>query len=251
MALIIVTGRCVRPRTHCLAMNLPKPLPFLAAALLYCATPMATAPVHASSAILRCQSPDGSSVYTDKACSTLGASAAPLDGDLLNRIARDQAHEQALLGDAYANATTAWNLDSGSQWQARAQRKRNPANGCARTPTQLAMDLGASIASGDVNRIAESYHWAGKSARTGERIMDRLQYLTGKQVLDSQYFNARIGWSDTADATGGAGTWTADASSTGRGGNAGMLQVVLAKDGSRSAVDFDVHRYAGCYFVSY
>ena len=35
------------------------------------------------------------------------------------------------------------------------------------------------------------------------------------------------------------------------GGDAGMLQLVLGGDDARSAIDFDVHRYAGCYFVTF
>jgi len=30
-----------------------------------------------------------------------------------------------------------------------------------------------------------------------------------------------------------------------------VLQLVIGEDGARSVVDFDVHRYAGCYFVSF
>jgi hypothetical protein len=30
-----------------------------------------------------------------------------------------------------------------------------------------------------------------------------------------------------------------------------MLQLVLGGDGRASVIDFDVHRYAGCYFVSF
>lgn len=70
--------------------------------------------------------------------------------------------------------------------------------------------------------------------------MDRLQHLTDKRVIDSHYFDAQIGFAD-------AGTGDSDM----RGGDAGMLQVMLADEGSRSAIDFDVHRYAGCYFVRF
>jgi hypothetical protein len=30
-----------------------------------------------------------------------------------------------------------------------------------------------------------------------------------------------------------------------------MLQLVLGDDGNRSVVDFDVRKYAGCYFVTF
>jgi hypothetical protein len=207
------------------------PLATLAATLLLLAVP-AAAPLHAASAILRCQSPDGTLVYTDKACGAFGAKAAPMPGALLSRIYQDEAR-----------------FDSDSDADAPAVlppvERRSASRGCARTPTQLAMDLRGSLALGDVNRVAESYHWVGMSSRQGERTLDRLQRLIGKPVLDSHYFDAQIG----ASVDGSALLASND---TSIGGDAGMLQLVLGGgDTARSAIDFDVHRYAGCYFVTF
>src|SRR4249919_1811359 len=148
----------------------------LAATLLLVAAPMAV-PVQATSAILRCQSRDGTLVYTDKACSAFGAKAAPLSGNLLTRISRDESH----FADDEADAAGPL-LDVA---------RRDPSAGCARTTTQLAMDLRASLAMGDVNRVAESYHWVGMSTREGEHTIDRLQALTGKPVVDSHYLDRK------------------------------------------------------------
>jgi len=200
----------------------------LAATLLLVAAPMPV-PVQATSAILRCQSPDGTLVYTDKACSAFGAKAAPMSGNLLTRIYRDESH--------FVDADAA-----GASLPAVA--RRDPSAGCARTPTQLAMDLRASLAMGDVNRVAESYHWVGMSSREGTHTIDRLQALTGKPVIDSHYFDAQIQMA----SLDGAGI---DPGASAMGGGAGMLQLVLEDDGSPSAIDFDVHRYAGCYFVTF
>jgi hypothetical protein len=207
------------------------PLATLAATLLLSVVP-AAAPLHAASAILRCQSPDGTLVYTDKACGAFGAKAAPMPGALLSRIYQDEAR-----------------FDSDSDADAPAVlppvERRSASRGCARTPTQLAMDLRGSLALGDVNRVAESYHWVGMSSRQGERTLDRLQRLIGKPVLDSHYFDAQIG----ASVDGSALLASND---TSIGGDAGMLQLVLGGgDTARSAIDFDVHRYAGCYFVTF
>lgn len=197
----------------------------LAATLLLVAAPL-PGPVQATSAILRCQSPDGTLVYTDKACSAFGAKAAPMSGTLLTRIYRDESHfVDADVGNSSPPAVA----------------RRDPSAGCARTPAQLAMDLRASMAMGDVNRVAESYHWVGMSSREGERTIDRLQQLTGKPVLDSHYFDAQLSLASLDGVNAASGV----------GGDAGMLQLVLGDDGSRSAVDFDVHRYAGCYFVTF
>jgi len=97
---------------------------------------------------------------------------------------------------------------------------------------------------GDVNRFAESYHWVGMSSREGTHTIDRLQALTGKPVIDSHYFDAQIQMA----SLDGAGI---DPGASAMGSGAGMLQLVLEDDGSPSAIDFDVHRYAGCYFVTF
>lgn len=204
----------------------------LAAALVPCVAPAPT-PVQASSAILRCQSPDGSLVYTDKACSAFGAKAAPMPGELLSRIYRDEVRH----GDG---------LDTSIAPQPAAVGRRDPTLGCAHTPTQLAMDLRGALAMGDVNRVAESYHWVGMSSREGARTLDRLQGLTGRPVLDSHYFDAQIGPALAADAT-----TLASNSDDNMGGDAGMLQLLLGGKDAPTAIDFDVHRYAGCYFVSF
>jgi hypothetical protein len=204
----------------------------LAATLLLAGMP-APAPLRAASAILRCESADGTLVYTDKACGAFGAKAAPIPGELLGRIYRDEAR---FGGDADSSMPDAPASSTG---------RRAASGGCARTPTQLAMDLRGSLALGDVNRVAESYHWVGMSSRQGERTLDRLQALVGKPVLDSHFFDARIGAGSDAGGVELASNDGAD------GGDAGMLQLVLGGDDARSAIDFDVHRYAGCYFVTF
>lgn len=189
--------------------------------------------LHAASAILRCQSSDGTLVYTDKACGAFGAKAAPIPGELLGRIYRDEARFGTDIDASLAAEPAA------------STGRRSASDGCARTPTQLAMDLRGSLALGDVNRVAESYHWVGMSSRQGERTLDRLQGLTGRPVLDSHYFDARIDAASDADGS------VVASSGESTGGDAGMLQLVLGGDNTRSAIDFDVHRYAGCYFVTF
>lgn len=205
----------------------------LAAALVatLAAAPMPM-PAAASDALLRCRAPDGTIGYTDKSCAVLGAESVPMAGELMTRIAREQARGP----DGIAGTGSG---SSASRPASGAPGRRSPASGCARTPVQLAMDLHGAFALGDVNRVAESYHFAGMSNDTGERTLDRLRRLVGRQVIDSQYFDASI--TDGSTLLAGAG-----------GGSAGMLQLVLGNgDGGVSAVDFDVHRYAGCYFVSF
>jgi hypothetical protein len=215
----------------------------------------AAAPVEATSAIQRCESPDGTLVYTDKSCAAFSAKAVPMSGELLTRIAHEDAREDSLAsssnGDAgsmeagqYADA--AMPLDEATDTRIPVSRRR-PGSGCARTPTQLAMDLRGALGLGDVNRVAESYDWVGMSNKQGQRTMDRLQQLIGRPVIDSHYFDAQITSSPFADA---GAVITADASDD-RPGGAGMLQLTLGSGMQATIIDFDVRHYAGCYFIRY
>lgn len=212
--------------------NMPL-LATLATVVLFAAVPM-SAPVQATTAIQRCVTSDGTAVYTDKACTALGATHVPIPGALLTRIAHEEARFNDTDEDGGAPAT-----------MPAAPGRRAVAGGCARTPTQLAMDLRGALALGDVNRVAESYDWLGMSTREGERTLDRLQHLIGKPVVDSHYFDAQIA---SAEGIDGA---TLLASNGGIGGDAGVLQLILGADASRSAIDFDVHKVRGCYFVRF
>ena len=109
------------------------------------------------------------------------------------------------------------------------------------------MDLHASLAMGDVNRVAESYDWAGMSNEAGQRTMDRLQALIGRPVLDSRYLDASFGLVGSGSMLASADTSAPVAAGS------GMLQILLGDgDGSHAtSIDFDVHRYEGCYFVAF
>ena len=210
----------------------------LAVAMLGAALPV-SAPVHASSNLQRCVAPDGADVYTDKACALVGASASPLPAELLARIARDEAMEQRL--DPLTGSVDASQPLDGTMPVGR----RSPESGCAKTTSQLASDLRGAFTLGDVNRVAESYHWAGMSSKAGRRVMDRLQSLSTKRVLDARSFGG--GFATLADGA----TLLASADGNRVAGTNGMLQLVLGDDQAPTVVDFDVHRYAGCYFVSF
>lgn len=187
-------------------------------------------PVEAGTGIQRCQAADGTTVYTDLACSSLSARNAPISGELMTRIAREEAEYGAgpTLDDS--QASNAIPTSSG---------RRSPADGCARTPTQLAMDLQASFALGDVNRLAESWNWVGRSSESAKPLMQRLERMSRENLRNVQYFDAHIG----------SGLQVADASFGGPQG-AGIMQVTVGKS-SPQVMDLQVQRYAGCYFVSF
>lgn len=212
----------------------------LAVAVAAVALP-ASAPVHASSniQIQRCIAVDGAEVYTDQACSRLGADALPLPSELMARITEDRAAERRR-DPLRGTVDAARPLDIGMMPVGR----RSPESGCARSATQLAADLRGALALGDVNRVAESYHWAGMSVQAGRPVMDRLQDLSTKEVLEGRYYGGRRGFSGDAASTASADDGP-DAGST------GFLELVVGGGEAQSVIDFEVYRYRGCYFVSF
>lgn len=219
---------------------------------LACATSPAPAPLHAGTGVERCAADDGSTLYTDKACRAMGAKAIPVSATLARRILQEQALERR----AIVNGAVALDgMDAGEDASAYADAaaplalaapmsRRSVAAGCARSPTQLQMDLRGAFALGDVNRIAESYHWVGVSPRNAARIMDRLATLARRQVDDARYFDAWIG--DGAAMFADAGSTLETAAS---GGSGGVMQVSFAGDGG--ITEFEVERYKGCWFVRF
>jgi len=198
---------------------------------LLAATLLSLMPVaHAAAGIQRCVDADGTPIYTDKPCAVFNAQRTPISGELLARIARERA----------ANGLDRGDFD-GTPRATPAIARRSAASGCARTPTQLTMDLQGAWALGDVNRIAESYHWVGLRHGSGQQILGRLERMATQPLLEAEYFDASIGHGalQFADASAGGG------------GAAGILQVTLGDGDTQSFQDFDVERYRGCYFIRF
>ena len=210
----------------------------IASALLLSLAAMPIAPAVNASAngIQRCQAPDGTTVYTDKPCGMFGAQVTPMSGELLTRLAREEAANPATV-DLYQDAQGV--ATSGLAPVGR----RSASSGCARSATQLSMDLQGALALADVNRVAESYHWTGLSNTQGREIMERLDRMTRQPLVHAEYFNAQIG--------GGLGGFADASAPANMSANAGIMQLSFGQGASRSVIDFDVHRYQGCYFVRF
>lgn len=204
------------------------PLAALVTTTLFAAALPFSQPASARTGIQRCQSEDGNAIYTDRACGSLGARALPMPGELLTRIARDEAANPLPGGDAFGDDAPA----------STAVARRSLLAGCARTTMQLSADLQGSLALHDVNRLAESYHWVGQSQHQAQRLMLRLERLSAQPLLDAHFFDAQIG---------PGGTQLAEAGSGSRG--TGVMQLTFGPDSSPQVIDFDVLRYAGCYFI--
>lgn len=197
----------------------------IAATLLLAALPAVPQRAEANTGVLRCQMPDGTSVYTNTACSDLGAKASPLAADVLNRIAREQRYEARLSGASSAEGPAAI-----APGMPTAGARRAVTGGCAGSPEQLALDLQASLALGDVNRVAESFDWAGMRNNQAQPIMDQLDRMAGREALvNAEFFQAQLGSRN----------------------NAGLMQVTFKSDRTTRIKDYEVSANSGCYFLRY
>ena len=179
-----------------------------------------------SEGLQRCQGPDGTTIYTDRACGKAGK-PTPLSGELLTRMRMDR---------AVATTGTSMGMyrDASEPMRVAVPARRSLQGGCARSPKQLEADLMGAFALGDVNRIAESYYWTGMQQRQAMGVMARLDQLSEKPLAEAKFLAAWIGSGDTA--------------SDGIPGDAGLMQLVFAGDGMQ-VVDAQVQRYSGCYFI--
>ena len=198
--------------------------------------------VSASSGIQRCVASDGTAIYTDRACPAFGAKALPLPGELLGRIAAEEARH----ADSSAPATLGAAADvigaDAMVYPAPAGR-RSPQSGCARSKQQLLTDLRGSFALHDVNRLAESYHWVGKSNRQAQQQMLQLERMVELSLQQARLFDAAISMAgmDAGDP------YARDEAQPAR--PTGNLQLTLAKGARLQVIDLNVTRYAGCYFA--
>ena len=185
--------------------------------------------------IQKCTASDGSTVYTDKPCVQLGAATAAVSGDLELRLASEQSREAAASDDAMLPADASLPAAQGTPTGRRALSA-----GCARSAPQLAMDMQAAAGLGDVNRLAESYHWVGMTHQQAMPVLQRLEQLTRGQVVAAQVHGG-----------GSAGLQFADASGDMVQPATGRLLLSLHHDGATRTVELNVEQYAGCYFARF
>ena len=184
------------------------------------------------SPIQRCEAEDGNSIYTDKTCAVFQARPARMSDDLATRIAMAKAAEARFSSEAVALGAY---RDASEPLQVTLPGRRSAAAGGARSPQQLSRDLVGAFALHDVNRVAESYHWAGMNQRQALPVMKQLERLSEKPLADARFLAAWIGSGEQA-----ASAIPADA---------GLMQLVFADNGGRT-MDFEVRRHSGCYFIS-
>jgi len=98
--------------------------------------------------VKRCESLDGTTVYTDRRCEDIGA---------IERLPRDR-----IAGGL----------------------SRPYRGGCARTLQDLVFEMTSAIDTQDVNRLASVVHWVGVSTRSGYNLMGRLSAIANRPLVD-------------------------------------------------------------------
>lgn len=112
-------------------------------------------PRDADAQIRRCTTPSGDTLYTDKDCAAIGA---------VERVPRGT--PSAGLGGTRRV-------------------------GCARTLRDLTHEVTMAIDARDVNRLGAVYHWVGMDAGSGDRVLDRLQVIVDRPLIDIVPVHAR------------------------------------------------------------
>ncbi|MCC8364046.1 DUF4124 domain-containing protein [Lysobacter sp. A6] len=167
-----------------------------------------------------CTTPDGRPLYTDQKCEALGA------------VPRQQ---------PAAPSTGARIASAGD---------RKSSGGCQRTLQDLAFELRSAIDSADANRLSGIYHWVGVSDEGAVAVMDRLDQIAHRPLLDitpvqpsDQQPEATAGSAITGDA--------GVARTTVRRPPVGLrLEQTRPNSISPLSTTLGLHRHFGCWWVS-
>ena len=109
-----------------------------------------SAPAHAQK-VQRCTTLSGEKVYSDKPCEDIGA---------MDRL-------PSLSGDPSTRGSSS--LYRG---------------GCSRTLSDLVYQISSAVEARDVNRLASVYQWSGISNESANRILDRLEAVVNRPLVD-------------------------------------------------------------------
>ncbi len=169
---------------------------------------LALGPVAVHAQVRRCTASDGTTIFTDRRCQDLGA---------VERMPRDAGPRVAPL---YRNA-------------------------CSRTLQDLVYELTTSVDSRDVNRLAGLYQWTGMSTHGAYAVMDRLQRIVERPLVDlAPIYAGGTGTSSDAD-----GDYYPQIT-TRRAPVAIRLEQTLANGSTPSRTVLGLRRYLGCWWVT-
>jgi len=188
---------------------------FRAIACLLCCVALAW-PACAHAQVHKCTMPDGRPLYTDQKCEALGATERAPDPP-----------------NAAGN--------TGTPNSARLYR-----GGCSRTLQDLVFELTSAVDAGDPNRLSSLYHWVGVSDSTANAVMDRLDSIARRPLLDISPISAEPA-EDTTITPGAADV----PRTTVRRPPVGLrLEQTLANGVTPSHTVLGLRRHFGCWWIS-
>lgn len=158
----------------------------------------------------RCTLPDGTALYTDRACTSAGA---------VERV------PGASLG---------------------AGGVRTYRGGCARNLQDLVYEMTTAIDANDVNRLAGVYDWVGASSSSAATLMDRLDLVAQRPLVDILPVTATTPGSATGDALPDLYPQT----TVRRPPVALRVEQTLANGSTPSRTVFGLRRYLGCWWIT-
>lgn len=122
----------------------------------------------AAQAVYRCTDAEGRAVFTDQPCESIQAVPRAAPGDT------------APLGATLGGQA---------------------ALGCARTPEALRQGVRIALSAGDVNRLANYYHWPGTGTGAARYVMDTLEAIAARPLVGLDWWPPRAARAGAA-ATG-------------------------------------------------
>ena len=158
----------------------------------------------------RCTLPDGTALYTDRACATVGAA---------DRVPRT-------------------GLGAGGV--------RLHRGGCARNLQDLVFEMTTAIDANDVNRLAGVYDWVGASSSSAATLMDWLDLVARRPLVDIVPVSASVPASDGNGVVPDLYPQT----TVRRPPVALRVEQTLANGSTPSRTVFGLRRYLGCWWIT-
>ena len=158
----------------------------------------------AGAVVRRCVAPDGTLVFTDRRCADVGAVERP----------QPDVAPAAIAQPGYRSA-------------------------CPRTLRDLVAELQTAVDTRDVNRLASMYQWAGLSNASAYRVMDRLEAIANRPLVDLAPVYAGGDTQDVIDPT------------PRHPPVALRLEQTLAKGSTPSHTTVGLRRALGCWWIAF
>jgi hypothetical protein len=158
----------------------------------------------------RCTMPDGTAVYTDRSCVAVGAAdRVPRPGPVTGGV-------------------------------------RLSRGGCARNLQDLVYEMTTAIDANDVNRLAGVYDWVGASSTSAATLMDRLDLVARRPLVDIVPISA----STPAYERSGAMPDLYPQTTVRQPPVALRIEQTLANGSTPSRTVFGLRRYIGCWWIT-